>query len=417
MDVAALSVPGHPGIRGARYSRMRRGTAESISPLSTRRSSSPPSDGVRRVRRSRRRPRGAHDRPRRRSGPPPSSPWRARSSRAPRVHRGDPVAALGAGGHAPPGTLHLGVRRDGRYINPRVLPRRRSACRAPALLRPRSGPTPTRGVGESVGRDKTLPRRGIESGSCRGRVAPASPGRCGDPLPRRAGASPRSAAAHEAPPRRPRRAGRGCARRGVDGAGAESPSTRARNSARPEPSAAASAVAPGRVLSLERLLRGEAVRDDAFLWSSYLPNTRRVRRSRSRSSMSRPQSSEDADSPSRRAPRERRGLVWCQGQRPAHPRRARPRDRGRPPRSRRVEEGGGPAWVATRRRLGSVATSSCSPRPGEQAPSRGHAARDRRARVAALCRGQRRRAAPRARRLSIASSGASVAARSARSAR
>ncbi|NYF17154.1 murein DD-endopeptidase MepM/ murein hydrolase activator NlpD [Microbacterium sp. AK009] len=37
------------------------------------------------------------------------------------VGRGDVVAALSAGGHSAPGTLHFGVRRDGAYINPMLL--------------------------------------------------------------------------------------------------------------------------------------------------------------------------------------------------------------------------------------------------------------------------------------------------------
>lgn len=37
------------------------------------------------------------------------------------VHRGEPVGALASGGHTPPGTLHLGVRLDGAYINPLLL--------------------------------------------------------------------------------------------------------------------------------------------------------------------------------------------------------------------------------------------------------------------------------------------------------
>jgi septal ring factor EnvC (AmiA/AmiB activator) len=34
------------------------------------------------------------------------------------VHRGDAVGTLSVGGHAAPGTLHLGVRVDGEYVNP-----------------------------------------------------------------------------------------------------------------------------------------------------------------------------------------------------------------------------------------------------------------------------------------------------------
>ncbi len=37
------------------------------------------------------------------------------------VRRGDEIGAVDAGGHAAPGTLHLGVRRDGEYINPLLL--------------------------------------------------------------------------------------------------------------------------------------------------------------------------------------------------------------------------------------------------------------------------------------------------------
>ncbi|UXW87425.1 M23 family metallopeptidase [Microbacterium azadirachtae] len=37
------------------------------------------------------------------------------------VHRGDVVAHLAAGGHAPPGSLHLGVRWNGVYVNPMLL--------------------------------------------------------------------------------------------------------------------------------------------------------------------------------------------------------------------------------------------------------------------------------------------------------
>jgi murein DD-endopeptidase MepM/ murein hydrolase activator NlpD len=37
------------------------------------------------------------------------------------VSRGDGVATLSAGGHAAPGTIHFGVRLDGRYINPQLL--------------------------------------------------------------------------------------------------------------------------------------------------------------------------------------------------------------------------------------------------------------------------------------------------------
>lgn len=47
----------------------------------------------------------------------------ARSSLPPgtRVRRGDVVAELATGGHAPSGSLHIGVRRDGAYINPMLL--------------------------------------------------------------------------------------------------------------------------------------------------------------------------------------------------------------------------------------------------------------------------------------------------------
>ncbi|GAA3904530.1 hypothetical protein GCM10022382_09370 [Microbacterium invictum] len=37
------------------------------------------------------------------------------------VAAGDPVGHIGAGGHAPPGTVHFGVRREGEYINPMLL--------------------------------------------------------------------------------------------------------------------------------------------------------------------------------------------------------------------------------------------------------------------------------------------------------
>lgn len=37
------------------------------------------------------------------------------------VAAGDPVGRVAAGGHAPPGTVHFGVRRDGEYINPLLL--------------------------------------------------------------------------------------------------------------------------------------------------------------------------------------------------------------------------------------------------------------------------------------------------------
>ena len=37
------------------------------------------------------------------------------------VVRGEQVGTLAAGGHARPGTLHVGVRRDGEYINPMLL--------------------------------------------------------------------------------------------------------------------------------------------------------------------------------------------------------------------------------------------------------------------------------------------------------
>lgn len=37
------------------------------------------------------------------------------------VHRGDVIARMSAGGHAPPGALHLGVRWNGAYINPMLL--------------------------------------------------------------------------------------------------------------------------------------------------------------------------------------------------------------------------------------------------------------------------------------------------------
>lgn len=37
------------------------------------------------------------------------------------VGRGDIVAAVAVGGHAAPGTVHFGVRRDGEYINPMLL--------------------------------------------------------------------------------------------------------------------------------------------------------------------------------------------------------------------------------------------------------------------------------------------------------
>lgn len=38
-----------------------------------------------------------------------------------RVERGQPVGAIAAGGHAPAGAVHFGVRRDGEYINPMLL--------------------------------------------------------------------------------------------------------------------------------------------------------------------------------------------------------------------------------------------------------------------------------------------------------
>ncbi|MDR6865999.1 murein DD-endopeptidase MepM/ murein hydrolase activator NlpD [Microbacterium resistens] len=34
------------------------------------------------------------------------------------VRRGEGVGIVGTGGHAPPGTLHVGVRRDGAYVDP-----------------------------------------------------------------------------------------------------------------------------------------------------------------------------------------------------------------------------------------------------------------------------------------------------------
>ena len=37
------------------------------------------------------------------------------------VGRGDPVAAMSAGGHAAPGSVHFGVRLDGEYLNPQLL--------------------------------------------------------------------------------------------------------------------------------------------------------------------------------------------------------------------------------------------------------------------------------------------------------
>jgi len=37
------------------------------------------------------------------------------------VRRGDVVGTIAAGGHAPEGTLHFGVRRDGEYVNPLLL--------------------------------------------------------------------------------------------------------------------------------------------------------------------------------------------------------------------------------------------------------------------------------------------------------
>ncbi len=38
-----------------------------------------------------------------------------------RVSAGDPLGTVAVGGHAPPGTLHVGVRLDGEYINPLLL--------------------------------------------------------------------------------------------------------------------------------------------------------------------------------------------------------------------------------------------------------------------------------------------------------
>lgn len=38
-----------------------------------------------------------------------------------RVARGEQVAVLSTGGHTRPGSLHLGARRDGRYLNPLLL--------------------------------------------------------------------------------------------------------------------------------------------------------------------------------------------------------------------------------------------------------------------------------------------------------
>lgn len=37
------------------------------------------------------------------------------------VAEGDPIGTVSAGGHTPPGAMHLGVRRDGAYINPLLL--------------------------------------------------------------------------------------------------------------------------------------------------------------------------------------------------------------------------------------------------------------------------------------------------------
>lgn len=37
------------------------------------------------------------------------------------VARGEPVGELSVGGHARPGELHLGARRDGEYLNPLLL--------------------------------------------------------------------------------------------------------------------------------------------------------------------------------------------------------------------------------------------------------------------------------------------------------
>lgn len=37
------------------------------------------------------------------------------------VRTGDRIGDVDRGGHAPPGTLHVGVRRDGEYVNPMLL--------------------------------------------------------------------------------------------------------------------------------------------------------------------------------------------------------------------------------------------------------------------------------------------------------
>ena len=116
------------------------------------------------------------------------------------LEAGTTIGTVATGGHADAGTMHIGVRLNGDYINPMLMfgdvPR--------AILLPCCGAI-TR-AGAPVGRSQraSLTIRGYRSGSSRDWRARGSPARRADRLPRRAGALRRSAATREGPRPPPR---------------------------------------------------------------------------------------------------------------------------------------------------------------------------------------------------------------------
>ncbi len=70
------------------------------------------------------------------------------------IHRGQTVGTVATGGHTAPGAVHLGVRRNGQYINPMLLLGGVSravllpCCQGLAALMPADAPADTRRSGE-----------------------------------------------------------------------------------------------------------------------------------------------------------------------------------------------------------------------------------------------------------------------------